>query len=618
MPLYEDRRNAENRISVSQEIADSLVLGPKNVLQTILSAIQQKSRQAGSAISVAFDGWYGVDWNAITDLLKETADKMDYAVDLRHANTVFKPLEWIEHYKTEFTTTDDPGFGVVNQNGLIGDLIDTDKIHEVLNYISALRSSGKNQTSVFVLYGPGAATPELGECYDLIFYFDKTRQPLLWQMWDGQLTPFGMYEPKTNYDWKEYYYCDFYLLHRQKDYAFKHMDFFIEANEFSSLKLLPRLAYDTIMASLVQYPIKEVKIFQPGPWGAYRYRDLWNIPGLECNAWNELAGPELSMLVDIGREEHLNLPFMNIMQQGQKFVGPYLHEHLPGMFPMDVWLDDGYFPQATPAERTSMPIHNHPGTDYVKRHFREPLGRYETYYIAEAYEGANTWMGFHDDVDLEEWEAKCRLSEETGEAISDWKEYIANHPGNVGDLFLIPPGTTHAHGGNQMVLEMDTCPSLAGTEYSFFAYDFVRPSWDDTSKTMSGKPVKMHLEHGFDNEKWRRSSWVQRHLLPEPKIIRWTRDYCMDRYSSYGPMPFEIERFHFCKCAKNDTELKFLHILTLTIGERVTIRSLANEQRQAEIELFQSAVVPACFGPYEIVNSSEGLCTVVQFRWKKG
>ena len=92
----------------------------------------------------------------------------------------------------------------------------------------------------------------------------------------------------------------------------------------------------------------------------------------------------------------------------------------------------------------------------------------------------------------------------------------------------------------------------------------------------------------------------------------------MDRYLSYGPMPFEIERFHFCRCAKNDTELKFLHILTLTIGERVIIRSLANEQRQAEIELFQSAIVPAYFGPYEIVNSSKGLCTVVQFRWKKG
>ena len=71
-------------------------------------------------------------------------------------------------------------------------------------------------------------------------------------------------------------------------------------------------------------------------------------------------------------------------------------------------------------------------------------------------------------------------------------------------MYLIPPGTTHGHGGNQMVLEMDTVPSIAGTEYSFFMYDFMRPSWDDTTKTMTGKPVKMHLDHGFDMDPARR------------------------------------------------------------------------------------------------------------------
>ena len=31
---------------------------------------------------------------------------------------------------------------------------------------------------------------------------------------------------------------------------------------------------------------------------------------------------------------------------------------------------------------------------------------------------------------------------------------------------------------------------------------------------MTGKPVKMHLEHGFDNEKWVRASWVQDTCVP--------------------------------------------------------------------------------------------------------
>jgi len=284
---------------------------------------------------------------------------------------------------------------------------------------------------------------------------------------------------------------------------------------------------------------------------------------------------------------------------------------------MDVWLDDGYFPQPTPAERISMPIHNHPGTDYVPRHFKEPLGRYETYYIAEAYEGANTWMGYKDDADLEEWERLCRQSNNQVE-IPNWKDFVANWDSNVGDLYLIPAGTAHGHGGNQMVLEMDTCPSIAATEYSFFLYDFARPSWDDETKTMTGKKVKMHLDHGFDNEKWVRESWVKDHLLAAPKVVKWTKEYAMDRYTSDPRMPFEIERFHFARRADNDTLGRFMHIVTLTVGSRVTIRSKSNPGFRNEIGKFQSALVPACFGEYEFINEDGGDCTVVQLRWKKG
>ncbi len=168
-----------------------------------------------------------------------------------------------------------------------------------------------------------------------------------------------------------------------------------------------------------------------------------------------------------------------------------------------------------------------------------------------------------------------------------------------------------------MVLEMDTCPSVAATEYSFFLYDFARPSWDDTTKTMTAKPMKMHLDHGFDNEKWCRESWVKDNLLARPKVVRWTKDYQFDRYSSDPRMPFEIERYHFTHRAEADTEGLFMHIVTLTVGNQVTIRSKANPARQNTIRKFQSALVPACFGAYEFINEDGSACTVVQMRWKR-
>ena len=83
-------------------------------------------------------------------------------------------------------------------------------------------------------------------------------------------------------------------------------------------------------------------------------------------------------------------------------------------------------------------------------------------------------------------------------------------------------------------------------------------------------------------------------------------------------MPFEIERFHFTQRADNDTEGKFLHIVTLIVGNQVTIRSKAKPVFSNSIRKFQSAIVPACFGQYAFVNEDGSACTVVQLRWKRG
>jgi len=605
MPLYELRRNAENILHLPKKVSGAVQIGAPAVVDQILKAAAKKKKSL-----VVLEGWMGVPWDKIAGALEKAAAKKKMPARLIPTTTFYQSAEQMAAYKKPFIS-DDPAFGVVNDKGDLKDLFDAQKL-------AALKKELAARDTCVILYGCGAGHPELADLADVYYYVDMTRQPLLWQMWDGKLIPLGLDKPNPAFSWKEYYYNDFYMLERQKQFAFERMDAWIEGIEFDDLKLVPRAAYDTIIQTLVTYPVKEVKIFQPGPWGAYRYKQLWDVPGLECNAWNELAGPELSMLVDTGCGALLNMPVTNLMQYPELFVGPQLHKELPGMFPLDVWLDDGYFPKPTPAERISMPIHNHPSTDYVKARFNEPLGRYETYYIAEAYEGANTWMGFAEEADLEAWEAACYESERTGKPIPDWKDFIANHRSNVGDLYLIPPGTTHGHGGNQMVLEMDTVPSAAGTEYSFFMYDFCRPSWDDVKKTMTAKPLRMHNRHGFDMDQSRRKKWVEDHLRAKPEIVKWTPEFSMDRYTSYGPMPFEIERFHFEQRAVHDTEGKFLIIPTLTVGQQVLIRSLKDPKRCTMIEKFQSAVIPACFGPYEMINLTGGQATLTQIRWKRG
>ena len=600
MPVYESIKNADNKIKISAANVSAVVFGWDKVVAFLANKV------ANGAKTIAIDGWYGINYEKIAVALKNAIGN----AELLSATELFVSREEVIAYNKEYVT-EDPGFGKVNTKGVLEDVIDPAKVEEFKKVLT----SGK----VVIVYGVAAAIKELANLYDVKCYVDNTHQKVQWDMWTGKLASFGCTEPTKNYNWKEYHYSDYYMLKRQKDFMYGAMDYYVENYFENDLVLVPKAAYDEMMSTLVKYPIHEVKIFSPGPWGAYRFEQMdYGVEGLANNAWNKIAGPELRILVDFGGERSISMPMLNAMQYGKELVGELIDKKYPGLFPLDIWLDDGWHPTPQPAERISMPMHIHPSSKYVEDHFNEPLGRYETYYIAEAYEGANTWMGFKDDADIEEWERLCEESNNI-KPIENWKDFIANWTSKEGDLYLIPPGTMHGHGGNQMVLEMDTNPSINGTEYSFFEYDFARPSWDDDKKTMTGKPLKMHLEHGRNMEKTRRASWVKENLLSiHPEVIKWTPEYFIDRYKSYSVMPYHVERIHFEKKGEYSTEGKFMHMLTLTVGSKVTVVSKSNPEYKAECDKFQTLVVPACFGDYEIINEEGGRATCVIQRWKQG
>lgn len=603
MPVYESIKNADNKIVISAKNRDSVIFGWEKVVDKIVSIIDSTNK------NVAIDGWYGIDFGKIAKAVGDKLKLKGLRVELFNAADLYKTREEIIAYNAPFVT-EDPGFGKVNKTGVIEDIMN----QQAIDGLKAKLAS----SVVVVVYGEGACIKELADLYAVKCYVDNTHQKVQWDMWECRLNTFGCKTPIKDYNWKEYNYSDYYMLKRQKDFMYEAMDFYVENYFDDDLVLVPRVAYDEIMSTLVKYPIHEVKIFSPGPWGAYRYLDMdYQVEGLANNAWNKIAGPELRILIDFGGERSISMPMLNAMQYGKELVGELINSKYPGLFPLDIWLDDGWHPTPQPAERISMPMHIHPSSKYVEDHFDEPLGRYETYYIAEAYEGANTWMGFHDDADIEEWERLCEESQNI-KPIENWKDFIANWSSKEGDLYLIPPGTMHGHGGNQMVLEMDTNPSINGTEYSFFEYDFARPSWDDNKKTMTGKPLKMHLEHGRNMEKTRRASWVKDHLLSTPNVVKWTKDYYIDRYKTTPVMPYHVERIHFEKIGEFSTEGKFMNMVTLTVGSKVTLRSKTNAELFATCDKFQTLVVPASFGDYEIINEEGGRATCVIQRWKQG
>ena len=615
--LYEYTVNAENKIDVDKSTVDNVYIGNDTVYSKIVSMVKDFYTENKKTCVIGFDGNYCVNWAHILSDLEKALSENGINFTSIHINRAFQTKEFIREYKRP-NLEYDPSLGYENQDGLVQDIMDMDKLSLLKKELEDSKNNSISTPSLTVVYAPGSCVKEIIDTYDYSFYFDMTKDPIMWNMWDNTLIPFGYDEPDPNYYWKELYYVDFHLLDNQKWFMLDNMDFYIEAVEPDNLTLITYDAYTNIINRLLDYPVKQVKIFMPGSWGAYRFKQLWDVPGLDNSAWNTIASPKLDMIIDIGKKQ-IRLPSVNLLQYGDRFVGKYWDAEVPKWWPLLVAIDDGYFEDPdVPMERTAMPHHNHPSTEYIRRNFNEQFGRYETYYILEAYENAATMMGFKDDANIDEWREKCWAASEKKELVENWRDYIKVWKTAPGDLFLIPPGTTHGHGGRQMVLEMDTNTNTTTCEYSFFMHDFGRHSWDDTTKTMTNKPSNLQCKHGFNVDQARRESWVRDNLRARPEVIKWTPEYYIERFSSLPEMPFHIERLRFTSAAEYDTEGKYLHVITLTIGEKITIRSKLDPKRETTLDFLQAANIPADFGPYELINNTSGECTVMLIRMKKG
>ena len=618
MHWYTTLRNAINRIEGSEEWANSVVVGNKAICGKLRDIVIDRHIKTKKPCIVALDGYLGTQWGPIVEevigLLQEEgldATAMDVA-------DLYKPEEWIETLIKKYTT-DDPSYGYVCGDKLIKDLLDPSRVRAARRTMLDLKKNAPEKLAAVFCHGIGSAIKPLRETYDQIFFFDLSRVSVMMKKFDNTLRTPCQKKPEEVF-WKKLMYFYYHILDKHKKELLPVMDGYIDGNDGNELKLIPKEAYREITAALIKYPLKFRRFMQPGNWGGLKHKTYFELPELTNCAWDTaFYAPKQSCLVDIGMDCNLEIPFLNLqLQYPVDICGPYLAKKFPGLLPMIACIDDGYFPKPVHHERSNMPIHLHPDGEYVRGNFNEHVGRYETYYIVEAYENANTMLGFCEDAELEDFKQKVLDASEKGSKF-DWTKYVKTWPSKEGDLYLIPSGTVHGTGGHQMILEMDTCPSNVGTEYSFFIYDFLRKSWDDVKKAFCANPVSLQIKHGFNQCRWyRREKWVKEHLLAKPREIRSGKGWSEEQYDTYGPMPFHIERAHFEDRIEMDTLGRFCHIVCLTKGDHVLIRSKKNPEWQTELEWIQVALVPASFGKYEFVNRGNKPCTVVRIRWKRG
>jgi len=547
---------------------------------------------------IALDGFIGAGWEKIISDLKEVLKMENFKVKDIDITSCYKSSDEIEEM-VSFLLTDDPLFGIVF-NGRIDNFFDEKKVKELRKSLKTVKEN------VVICFGCGAANKWLIDLYDFIFYIDVTREEVGKRSKRNQVYPIGskskskeVNQEKDNSPiylaTKRFYYIDYPVLDAHKKHIFSEIDFYIDGNIAEEPKLISQPELSEIFAKIVRQPFRLKPYYDPSPWGGQWLKKIRKLPEAMPNcAWSyEIIAPEMSLKIVVG-EDYLEVPFPVLLwQKSCEIMGEEAVKRFQDNFPIRINYDESI-------NGGDMAIQVHPNTSYIRKHFNERMGQDESYYIVATGPGSKVYLGLKENIDKDEFYKVVKRAEEEGIPF-DHERYVNSIPSKVGDLFLIPAGTVHASGKNEVVLEI----SATTYRYTFHIYDYLRPDLD-------GKLRPIHSDHAFRMIKfYRRSNWIRKKLKQEPRLIRSGDTWAEYFLGKRKDMFFVVHRLEVEKEINEETENKF-HILNLVEGSNVLVEPKSNPESSFKLSFSETLIVPACIGEYSIINLEKSPCKVLK------
>ena len=453
-----------------------------------------------------------------------------------------------------------------------------------------------------VVYGQGALCDALLSRYDLRVWVDITPRQAVLNFKNGLCDNLGSDHSHGSGEYglvmRRCYYVDFELAfdHRWKLIRGGEMDAYIAGDDPENVRLLPFCALRELFAELNRRPFRCRPVYLEGVWGGWYIHRLRRLPKEMRNcAWVfDLIPMEVSLAADIGGVE-FEVPFYTFIQaMGEKLLGRRAFEKFGGYFPIRFNYDDTFHSSG------NMSIQCHPDAGYVVPNHGE-LGRQdESYYVCVTGQGAKTFLGFREETSCSEFLELAGRAERTGELI-DYEKYVDHIESRPGVQLMIPAGTIHASGRNQLILEIG---SLTVGSYTYKLYDYQRID------PQTGRPRPIHLKMGEKVLHGERcGSWVRENLVDHGYTVREGEGWREVVKGEHELLYFSLRNLVFERSIDDDTNGDF-HVLALVDGERVRIESAGDPSLFFELEYLDIAVVPACFGSYHIVNLGGGTVTV--------
>ena len=171
---------------------------------------------------------------------------------------------------------------------------------------------------------------------------------------------------------------------------------------------------------------------------------------------------------------------------------------------------------------------------------------------------------------------------------------------------MIPAGTVHASGRNQVILEIG---SLTIGSYTYKLYDYQRID----PQTLKPRPIHLNAGEKVIHPE-RVHEWVEQNLVNHGYVVREGVDKDGHPWQErvvgeHDLLYFSLRNLDFWTSIDDDTKGTF-HVLSLVDGEKVRVESKKDPSKYYDLRMLDIVTVPSDFGPYRIVNLSRGEAVV--------